>query len=77
MLGLEHAQSTSTQFSLVLIRCSLSVVANLKVPIATATATATATTQPEISEACRKLLILPACGKLSTSRDKSVGFVRR
>jgi hypothetical protein len=32
MLGLEHAQSTSTQFSLVLIRCSLSVVANLKVP---------------------------------------------
>jgi hypothetical protein len=27
------------------------------------------TTQPEISQACRKLLILPACGKLSTSRD--------
>ena len=34
-------------------------------------------TQPEISQACRKLLILPACGKLSTSRDRSVGFVRR
>jgi hypothetical protein len=35
------------------------------------------TTQPEISQACRKLLILPACGKLSTSRDRSVGFVRQ